>query len=242
MEKIIELFIMPVGLVIIGLFIALVIRSNIKSKILIFVSLSFLYFTSMPWTTMMLNQFVDTYPVLDLNKKTKAKMIVVLTAGINYAPEFKAYVSSKNSLIRARYTSLVADITLLPVLVSGGNANKEKNRPSEAFIMARFIGFLSTKPKILEEKSKNTYESAINIAKKLKKLKIDNIILITSASHMKRSMNEFIKQGLTVTAAPTNKITTVTNWQKFLPSSLGKTTTLFHEIIGLWWYQIKSFF
>ena len=242
MEKVIELFIMPVGLVIIGLFIALIVKSNIKSRVFIFVSLSFLYFASMPWTAMKLNQFVDIYPVLDLNQKLDAKAIVVLTAGIHYAPEFKSYVSSENSLIRARYTDLVANVIKLPVLVSGGNADKEKNRPSEAFVVARFISFLNTKPKYLDEKSSNTYESAINTAKKLKELKIKNIILITSATHMKRSMAEFVKQGLTVTAAPTNKITTVTEWQKFLPSALGKTTSIFHEIIGLWWYQIKSFF
>lgn len=242
MEKIIEPFIMPVGLVIIGLFIALIIKSNIKSRILIFISLSFLYFMSMPWTAMMLNQFIDTYPALDLNKKTDAQVIVVLTAGIQYAPEFKSFVSSKNSLIRARYADLVTNVTHLPILVSGGNDDKEKNKPSEASIVARFMSFLSNKPKYLEEKSKNTYENAINTAKKLKELKMDNIILITSAIHMKRSINEFIKQGLTVTAAPTNKITTVIGWQKFGPSALDKTTTILHEIIGLWWYQIKSFF
>jgi uncharacterized SAM-binding protein YcdF (DUF218 family) len=242
MENIIELFIMPVGLVLIGLFIALVVKSNVTSRILVFICLGFLAVFSMPYMTMKLNQFVDIYPTLDLDKKQDAQVIVVLTAGIKYAPEFKTFVSSKNSLVRARYTDLISRITKLPILVSGGNSDKKIKKPSEAYIVSRAITFLGSHPKYLEEKSKNTYESAINTAKKLKELKMDKIILITNATHMKRSINEFKKQGITVIAAPCNKISTVTTWQRFLPSSLGQTTNILHEIIGLVWYKVKSFF
>jgi uncharacterized SAM-binding protein YcdF (DUF218 family) len=242
MENIIELFIMPVGLVLIGLFIALVVKSNVTSRILVFICLSFLVVFSMPYMTMKLNQFVDVYPALDLDKKQDAQIIVVLTAGIEYAPEFKTFVSSKNSLTRARYTDLVARVTKLPILISGGNSDKKEKIPSEASVVSRAITFLGSHPKYLEEKSKNTYESAINTAKKLKKLKMDKIILITNATHMRRSINEFVRHGITVTAAPTNKMVTVTDWQKFLPSSLEQTTIVLHEIIGLIWYKIKSFF
>ena len=61
---------------------------------------------------------------------------------------------------------------------------------------------------ILEEKSLNTYEEAIELKPLLKN---DPFVLVTSARHMPRAMMLFQKQGMTPIPAPTDYLSDPTS-------------------------------
>jgi len=107
---------------------------------------------------------------------------------------------------------------------------------------------------VLQTKSQNTYEDAVFSSEILKEKGINRILLVTSALHMPRSVALFEKQGLEVIPAPTDFTITEDGWQQtfspntetlltnILPnsSSLGLTTNVIKEYIGLLVYRLQG--
>ena len=77
---------------------------------------------------------------------------------------------------------------------------------SEAHDMQVLLGVMGVPAEatLLEEKSLNTYENAVFTKKLLDEAGIERVLLITSASHMPRSVAIFEKQGIQVIPAPTD--------------------------------------
>ncbi|WP_373031913.1 ElyC/SanA/YdcF family protein [Sulfurovum sp.] len=68
-------------------------------------------------------------------------------------------------------------------------------------------------------------------------------ILVTSASHMTRSLNFFKAEGLDPVPAPTNHLAGIQhpNYTKFFSSdALEKSRIVFHELLGLVWQKLKG--
>jgi len=106
----------------------------------------------------------------------------------------------------------------------------------------------------LQDQSQNTYEDALYSAEMLHEKGITEIILVTSAMHMPRSVALFEKQGLHVIPAPTDFTITEKNWQaqmqlkpdllllNLIPnsSSLSLTTNVFKEYLGMTIYRLRG--
>lgn len=100
--------------------------------------------------------------------------------------------------------------------------------------------------------SQNTYQSAVNSAKFLRQEGVHQIVLVTSAIHMPRAVDAFLKQKIDVTPAPTdfdlsiNAISDLTKgnvWEQigaFLPSMdyLDLTTAALKEYWGIFTYHL----
>ncbi|WP_144209575.1 YdcF family protein [Shewanella donghaensis] len=65
-------------------------------------------------------------------------------------------------------------------------------------------------------------------------------ILVTSATHMPRSMMIFASQGLNPIAAPTNFISSPGHWWRFSAGNLFISQRSIHEYIGTLWLKIKG--
>ncbi len=68
-------------------------------------------------------------------------------------------------------------------------------------------------------------------------------ILVTSASHMTRSLNFFKNEGLDPIPAPTNHLASIQhpNYLVFFSSdALEKSRIVFHELLGLVWQKLKG--
>lgn len=93
---------------------------------------------------------------------------------------------------------------------------------------------------ILRPKPKDTQEEA----KAAKELLGDKpFILVTSASHMTRSMIFFKNEGLTPIPAPTNHLASTKhpNYTDFFSSdALVKSRIVFHEVLGMVWQKLKG--
>lgn len=107
---------------------------------------------------------------------------------------------------------------------------------------------------LLEDRSRNTYENAIETKKLLAAEGLTEIILVTSAMHMPRAQAIFAKQGMTVTPAPTDFEVTAADWAylttpavevqlfNLLPQAdnLALVSSTLKEYVGLVVYRLRG--
>lgn len=92
--------------------------------------------------------------------------------------------------------------------------------------------------------SRNTHEDALLTAALFDSLRLEkDILLVTSASHMRRSAALFRKQGFIVHPAPTDFRGNLNSGflaYELLPMAwaLEQTTTALHEYVGMWAYKV----
>ncbi len=217
---------------------------------LIVLSLSSLYLFSTPGVARYLLEIVEDTPPLELsNPQIKnAQAIVVLSSGREYAvaeygDKDRADRSSKD---RITYADWLRQKTGLPLLISGGMSWNASDSSSIAEVMANYLVFLGKKPPTwLEERSTNTAENAQFSAEILQSNNINTILLVTNASHMRRSIESFQRTGLTVVAAPmgylknAHQFAAILNW---LPNirALENSRNALHERVGRLWYELSS--
>lgn len=216
--------------------------------------LCLMYVASLPATSLLLMSWLEPEPAsaLGVNQIARNTMqtgnqpqaIVILGAGRRYhAPEYAGDIPNAFALERIRYGVWLARRTLLPVLVTGGLGTEHS--PSEAEIMKKVIESEYALPvRWTETESHTTYENAKYTAQILKAEGIHSIYLVTHAFHMKRSADAFEKFGLKILPAPTGFNSSSRNGlglRHFLPSAkaLNRTTEVFHEWVGMLWYQLR---
>lgn len=187
-------------------------------------------------------------------------MIVVLGGGTQTLEEPRRIVEVNGAGDRVIYSAwLYHQGAADHILVSGGRIPwRESNHvptstPAEE--MTDLLIMLNVPENAIwqETLSTNTYENARNSARFLTDKGIENILLVTSAMHMPRSVRLYEAQGLKVVPAPTDYNVTVndldfkhSSWQVFLirllPSAdnLSLTTRALKEYLGIVVYSIRG--
>jgi uncharacterized SAM-binding protein YcdF (DUF218 family) len=128
----------------------------------------------------------------------------------------------------------------LPLVFVGGNGDPSRSVTPDADVMARTARALGVPVKdiIVENKSRNTFEGARALKNVIKGT---GIILVTSASHMKRASALFTKQGFRVKPAPTGYRCQPKKpaFQDFIPraGNLEDSSIAISEYVGLLWYS-----
>ena len=187
----------------------------------------------------------DLESEFQIPQNVKGDVIVLLGGGsINNAPDFSGYGIPTDRMIGRIVTAVRLQKYLnIPIIVSGGKAHK--NRRSGALIAKRFLIDLGVDEGqiVIEERSRDTYENAKNTREICLRNGYKNPILVTSASHMKRSLLSFKKAGIDVTPYPANFKSKRINdygWHNYLPrsSSLMITSDAFHEYLGIFFYKL----
>lgn len=92
----------------------------------------------------------------------------------------------------------------------------------EANAMAELLAILGVPADalILESRSRNTYENAVEVKRELAALRVERIGLVTSALHMPRSVAIFARQGISVTPLPTDYQVTYADWDFYTQPNL----------------------
>jgi uncharacterized SAM-binding protein YcdF (DUF218 family) len=130
------------------------------------------------------------------------------------------------------------------------------NESSPAKDMGEILEMLGVPEDALwfETQSLNTHENAVRSAEVLKREGVNQILLVTSATHMPRAVRLFEKQGLEVIPAPTDYAVVQETWDRlwepsirvqllnFLPdaSNLSGTTTALKEYLGIIVYKLRG--
>jgi uncharacterized SAM-binding protein YcdF (DUF218 family) len=129
------------------------------------------------------------------------------------------------------------------ILVTGGSAvgNRPEARQMKEVLM---IMGVPAKDILLETQSVNTYENAVFSARLLKAKKLQRVLLVTSAFHMRRALGLFLAQGMDAVPAPTDfqRVVGRSIFPVGLPgvSNLARTTYALHEIVGYWVYRWRG--
>jgi uncharacterized SAM-binding protein YcdF (DUF218 family) len=140
--------------------------------------------------------------------------------------------------------ALAAKYPQMQMVFTGGEGELFGAGPSEAQRAGTFFGAMGLPSArfIYEEKSRNTYENAVFTANLNGVEKQKRWLLITSASHMPRSMATFKKAGWNVTAYPVDFRTGLeTPWTRYsLVQGAERWQMVLREFIGIAAYRMTG--
>ena len=215
-------------------FMLFIIIFNLKEKIYFYFKAIFvlLFITSLPITI-----DIFSFPLSKGSSKFiddhNFAAIIVLTGGI-YKDMNGNWYPSSDTIKRAALGSNISKKLNIPLIITGGNSINEN--PAESLIVSNLI---DNKNIILEQISKNTYESALNLEKILIEnnlSKEDNFMLITSKFHNLRSALTFKSQNYNIKIYNYSTFDKL-NFYKFIPNS--KSLNLFNNALYEYYGIIK---
>lgn len=223
----------------------LFIRWRRTGFLLIVVAFVSLYALSIVPVSKALLMGLEVHPPLSDAVEAGTHQAIVVLGGGRYpdAPEYSGDTVNSGVLERLRYAAVLGNNTGLPILVSGGA--REPERDPEAVLMNRVLeesfGILVD---WMETHSRNTVENAEYSARLLKDVDIDRIFLVTHASHMPRAVWAFEREGMEVTPAPTAYASYKLDAQRlpwFIPSidALNGSHRALYEYFAMWWYRLR---
>lgn len=259
-KKLFSQFFFPVPVVIFvclaGLYVLWFTKKQKTGKV--FVSIGIFLFVMLGYgigSNMAVSYLENQFPAYDNNdsiKKFKAsqgmgeKFVVVLAGGHISNPDIPITSQLSNqSLVRLiEGIRIYRDIPGSKLVISGGKGGFDF--VPNAIVMeavARSIG-VDVNDMILETKSNDTKDEAIY----LKYLLMDKpFILVTSASHMPRSIAMFRKLGMEPVPAPAGHIVKGSNNEKINPVSffpggdaITRWEAAFYEYMGLAWAKVRG--
>jgi uncharacterized SAM-binding protein YcdF (DUF218 family) len=195
------------------------------------ISLTLWWVLSVPSVADGLTWLVEGYPAFDPAAATNAQAIVILggASARNHAPEYGGQPAVELDLLdRINYGARLSRLTHLPILVSSDPDNVR----AMAVSLTRDF---QMPPRWVDRNSHDTYENARNSAALLRADHVTSILLVTSSTHMVRSVREFAATGLEVTAAPVQMATRHEDppW-RYLPSAEGmqRSNRAIYELVG----------
>ncbi len=233
----------PMLLILLGL----LLRNKMAGRLLAGSGLLLLWLSSIPLISTPLIRSLEQTPALTHSQiaSTTAQAIIVLGGGRNReAPEYHGDTINHYGLARLRYAAKLHRMTGLPVIPVGGDPKGQG--PAEAIMAKKVLEEAFKVPiQYIEADSRTTWENAKFSALLLQQLGIKQVILVTHASHMPRSLYSFQQAGIEAIAAPTYfhpPFKDSTLLLKFLPSAKAakETYTALHEYLGLVWYWLKA--
>jgi uncharacterized SAM-binding protein YcdF (DUF218 family) len=193
---------------------------------------------------MLLGSLESKYPpVADVSALTSVKWIVVLGGGISSDTKLPLtdHLTAESLVRLVEGVRLHRKLSNNKLLLSGGNTS---GSVSEASVMAEMAIALGMKKKelVLESESKDTKDQARFIQSIIGS---NRFILVTSASHMARSMALFQTKGMNPIPAPIGH--TVKKKQKVsfglcFPSAkaIDKMERVFYEYMGMTWAMLRG--
>ena len=198
---------------------------------LLLTSLAVLWLLGTPAVADRLEGAAERCPALDLTRPVNAQAIAILAGGEvrSWAPEYGAPAASEILLERVTYGAYLARHTGLPVLVSGTGHEVAAMRAT----LSRNFG---VEVRWADDESRDTFQNAAFSARILKAAHVTRILLVTSANHEWRSVQEFTSAGLEVVPAPAGGESPrpQISFMYYLPSAfeLQRSTAALYELLG----------
>lgn len=248
-KAIAQLLLPPGGLIVLAS-IGLVFWKQPWGRAIVMLALALLWLLStVPVRDLLLNPLEQRYPPLNVTQMQKLQaghtVIVVLGGGLyEQAPEYGGQDSLRNdSLMRSLYAADLAIKSGLDVYATGGALKPGQGEP-EGQVMARMLIRFGVNPQHVhaENKARTTWENGVYIQSMMHKAGARQVILVTSAWHMPRSVWVFEALGMHVIPAPCAYRVDATAYdlRSFLPrwNVLADSGDGLHEYLGLLWYRL----
>ena len=218
----------PLLLALLGL--ALLKVRPLLARICLIAGLASLWLLSTPIVSDALTRLAELYPPLDMRQAASAQAIVILGGGGQraLAPEYQGPAAEPFMLERLSYGAYIAKQTGLPVLVTGFSLEAHAMHDS----LQRNFGL---ETRWVDDQAYDTFQNARNTARVLTAEGIHRIVLVTHATHMRRSVREFSDAGFDVVPAPAGMLA-VRDFAmlRFVPNpdALRRSQIAIYELIG----------
>ena len=185
----------PILLAALGVF--LIKRRPLLARICLILGLGSLWLLSTPLVSDALSHLAEHYPPLDLQSTVGAQAIVILGGGGQraFAPEYAGPAADPVLLERLSYGAYIAGKTGLPILVTGFRVEADAMRDT----LRRNFG---VDARWVDDQAYDTFQNARNSVRLLEADGVHRIVLVTRATHMRRSVREFSDAGVEVVPAP----------------------------------------
>lgn len=243
-NRIVEQLIFPPGIfILLGIAILWLTRNHRRfGNLLLLLLFLSLWLVSTPWFShSLLATLQDQY--LELPKIPQdADSIVLLGGGTTISGN--AYQLSSASFERLHTAARLAKKSGLPILTSGGKP-WGTNKSEAALLAATLERDFGLATKVIEEKSKTTWEHPINLKPLLQEQGLKKPIVVTHAWHIPRAMFSFQHHQVEALPGPAHRIEPLMlekGIYQYFPGarSLEQTRIALHEWLGLLVYQFKA--
>jgi len=236
--KILQQFLLPsvfiFVLILIGIILIFRKKRGKLGKILIILGIILYYlFSITPISNLILQPLENQYQPIQKGDLNKADIILLLLGGK------EADVLRASEVLRLYNLQLTTYNLQSAIIISGTDPLNPQRKEAEEVKEFLTEGGIPAENIILEDKSKNTAESAKNIREIVGK---EPFFLVTSAYHLPRSIETFRKTGLNAVPAPADfKIKKNYDILDFFPDAqnLRNCDLAFHEYFGILWYKLK---
>jgi uncharacterized SAM-binding protein YcdF (DUF218 family) len=238
-----------VVLVLIAACVALLLRRSAAGFRLVVLSLGILTLTAwQPLPELILHQlesrYVELAPEADLGQYTGVIILGGATASGRVQQDHAQPLLNEAAERMTAPIGMLRTNPNLRVLFTGGEGSLRGVGQTEAERARQFfeaMGVAAGKVQY-EDQSRNTFENAVLTAKLAGVNPKDRWLLVTSASHMPRSMATFVKAGWNVTAYPVDFRTGETSdWLNLsLAGGASNWETALHELVGILAYKLTG--
>ncbi len=258
LSKFIPTLVYPIGLIFLGILLALIVRNRkrLQTAVLIFLVLLILV-AGNRWVSYALARSLE-WRYLPLQPVPQADVIVVLGGATESQQYPRPTVEINSAGDRVLYAAELYKQGKAPVLLlSGGNISWYNSRTTTpAYEMARLLELTGVPGDALwmQPESQNTREDALFCSRILKEKGVRRVLLVTSAQHMPRSVALFKHEGIDVIPAPVDYTITQTGWDglfspdletllvNLMPNvtSLSLNSSILKEYLGMWVYHLRG--
>lgn len=241
-------WLLPPGLFLVTFLISLLLFTKTKKKSWLVFPCLLLYLLSISAVSdQLVKPLEDYYPQPALNELKNAQAIVVLGGGAcDGVPDFDGEGQIANAAANRFLMGLRLHRALqLPIILSGGQGYSRT--ATEAEIAARTLKACGVEEKnlIIEGRSRNTLQNATFTKRICQQQGLQKLILVTSASHLPRSVLLFQRESIDIIPYPADYQTykkVELNVFSFIPQqqSLRNSTIAMKEYLGI--FAIKANF
>jgi uncharacterized SAM-binding protein YcdF (DUF218 family) len=175
-------------------------------------------------------------------------VIILLGGGIHdNVPDLTGRGTPSDDMMGRVITAVRAQRQLkAPIIISGGVVFA--GRSAEAPVVRRILIDLGVPANqvLVEQKSRDTVENAKYCKEIMLRHGFRSPLLVTSAYHMRRSIEAFKRAGLSVTPLPAQFLTgsdLPVIWADYLPTAgaLHASSRALHEYMGLLFYRLSTY-
>lgn len=235
---------------IIGLICLAILLKKYRRKIL-FSTLILLFLCANPALNnhLMLLWEVPPTPLKDITKQYDAAIVLSGVTNSWKSPKDRVYLNrGADRIMHAIMLYKKGIVKKLIVTGSYTKINGEKYSEAEDMKKVMLMCNVNEEDIIVEDQSKNTRESAVEVQQLLKNTTVGSeLLLITSAFHIRRSVGCYKKVGVEVDSFATDFMTSDSEeliWTDYLfpkTQAFQKLDVLIHEIIGYIVYKILGY-
>ena len=199
-----------------------------------------------PLSVALYHQHEGAYLPVPIAQSPVAGAIVVLGGdiGLPLTPRVISEIGGNRALHAFRlYTARKSNL----IIISGGNVFPQPGVESEAYYTSELLKEwgIPSEAILIEGRSRNTHENAIETKKLLQARQVDKILLITSAFHMPRALATF--RTAEINAIPSPSSYSIVNYSRppileWMPSlgNLGRMQAVIHEKLGILVYKYRG--